>query len=136
MILGHVTKVWPRDNYKPFAAFPLAKKKEGYYYANKQSLFTIFLEEEEDEQPGGCCGCCGGGANKPKKMKLPGVVDEEDSISAQFSFHKVYSIRYTVKVDIKSVHVASIFLLLEYFVDIWISFTSNLFVFFHIIYSI
>ena len=57
--------------------------------------FTIFLEEEEDEQPGGCCGCCGGGSNKPKKMKLPGVVDEEDSISAQFGFHRVfYSLFY------------------------------------------
>ena len=53
-------------------------------------MFTIFLEEEEDEQPGGCCGCCGGGSNKPKKMKLPGVVDEEDSISAQFGFHCVF----------------------------------------------
>ena len=52
-------------------------------------MFTIILEEEEDEQPGGCCGCCGGGSNKPKKMKLPGVVDEEDSISAQDRFHHV-----------------------------------------------
>ena len=90
MILCHVTKFDLVAIINHSLLSDWSKRGEGYYYANKQYLFTIFLEEEEDEQPGGCCGCCGGGANKPKKMKLPGVVDEEDSISAQFSFLKVY----------------------------------------------